>query len=130
MEKEENRFKPLYDWAEPIEKKLDILAKEIYGADGVVFAPKAKRSIRDLTKLGYGNLPICVAKTQHSISDNPALKGAPTGWTLTISDVRPSLGAGFLVCLAGDIMTMPGLPAKPAAEDVDIDQDGQITGLF
>ncbi|MDI9413924.1 MAG: formate--tetrahydrofolate ligase [Bacillota bacterium] len=130
LEKEENRFKPLYDWAEPIEKKLDILAKEIYGADGVVFAPKAKRSIRDLTKLGYGNLPICVAKTQHSISDNPALKGAPTGWTLTISDVRPSLGAGFLVCLAGDIMTMPGLPAKPAAEDVDIDQDGQITGLF
>jgi len=100
LEKEENRFKPLYDWAEPIEKKLDILAKEIYGADGVVFAPKAKRSIRDLTKLGYGNLPICVAKTQHSISDNPALKGAPTGWTLTISDVRPSLGCRLLSMLS------------------------------
>lgn len=130
LEAEESKFKPLYDWEETIKKKLEILAKEIYGADGVVFAPKAERSIRSLTKLGHGNLPVCVAKTQHSISDDPTLKGAPTGWTLTISDVRPSLGAGFLVCLAGDIMTMPGLPAKPAAENVDIDVNGQITGLF
>lgn len=130
LENETAQFKPLYDWKEPIKKKLEILAREIYGADGVIFAPKAERSIRDLTRLGYGELPVCVAKTQHSISDNPNLKGAPKGWTLTISDVRPSLGAGFLVCLAGDIMTMPGLPAKPAAENVDIDADGQITGLF
>lgn len=130
LENETAQFKPLYDWAEPIKKKLEILTKEIYGADGVVFAPKAERSMRDLTRLGYGELPVCVAKTQHSISDNPSLKGAPKGWTLTISDVRPSLGAGFLVCLAGDIMTMPGLPSKPAAESVDIDADGQITGLF
>ncbi len=130
LENETAQFKPLYDWEEPIKKKLEILAKEIYGADGVIFAPKAERSIRDLTRLGYGELPVCVAKTQHSISDNPSLKGAPKGWTLTISDVRPSLGAGFLVCLAGDIMTMPGLPGKPAAENVDIDADGQITGLF
>ena len=106
------------------------MAKEIYGADGVTFAPQAERSIRDLTRLGYGELPVCVAKTQHSISDDPKLKGAPKGWTLTITDVRPSLGAGFLVCLAGDIMTMPGLPSKPAAENVDIDADGNITGLF
>lgn len=130
LENEQAQFKPLYDWEQPIKEKLETLAREIYGADGVVYAPKAERSIRDLTKLGYGNLPVCVAKTQHSISDNPNLKGAPKGWTLTISDVRPSLGAGFLVCLAGDIMTMPGLPAKPAAENVDIDADGQITGLF
>jgi formate--tetrahydrofolate ligase len=130
LENEPAEFKPLYDWEQPIKAKLETLAKEIYGADGVVYAPKAERSIRDLTKLGYGELPVCVAKTQHSISDNPNLKGAPKGWTLTISDVRPSLGAGFLVCLAGDIMTMPGLPARPAAENVDIDADGQITGLF
>ena len=130
LEKEEQNFKPIYDWKDPIKAKLETLAKEIYGADGVTYAPKAERSIRDLTRLGYGELPVCVAKTQHSISDNPKLKGAPTGWTLTITDVRPSLGAGFLVCLAGDIMTMPGLPSIPAAEHVDIDADGNITGLF
>ncbi|HKM43105.1 MAG TPA: formate--tetrahydrofolate ligase, partial [Limnochordia bacterium] len=130
LETEEQNFKPIYDWKAPIKSKLETLAKEIYGADGVTFAPKAERSIRDLTRLGYGELPVCVAKTQHSISDDPKLKGAPTGWTLTITDVRPSLGAGFLVCLAGDIMTMPGLPSTPAAEHVDIDADGNITGLF
>ncbi|NMB19287.1 MAG: formate--tetrahydrofolate ligase [Firmicutes bacterium] len=130
LETEEPNFKPIYDWKSPIKTKLETLAKEIYGADGVTYAPKAERSIRDLTRLGYGELPVCVAKTQHSISDDPKLKGAPTGWTLTITDVRPSLGAGFLVCLAGDIMTMPGLPSTPAAEHVDIDADGNITGLF
>ena len=130
LETEKAEFKPLYDWKEAIKTKLETLAKEIYGADGVTFAPQAERSIRDLTRLGYGELPVCVAKTQHSISDDPKLKGAPKGWTLTITDVRPSLGAGFLVCLAGDIMTMPGLPSKPAAENVDIDADGNITGLF
>ncbi len=130
LENEEANFKPLYDWKQPIKTKLETLAKEIYGADGVAFGPKAERSIRDLTRLGYGELPVCVAKTQHSISDDPKLKGAPKGWTLTITDVRPSLGAGFLVCLAGDIMTMPGLPPTPAAEHVDIDAEGNITGLF
>lgn len=130
LEKEEAKFKPLYDWSLSIKEKLAILAEEIYGADGVVYTDKAERAIRSLTKLGYSGLPVCVAKTQHSISDNPALKGAPEGWTLTISDVRPSLGAGFIVCLAGDIMTMPGLPARPAAELVDIDEEGRITGLF
>lgn len=130
LDSQPSSFQPLYDWEQPIKVKLETLAKEIYGADGVAYSPQAERSIRDLTRLGYGKLPVCVAKTQHSISDNPALKGVPKGWTLTITDVRPSLGAGFLVCLAGDIMTMPGLPAKPAAENVDIDADGSITGLF
>ncbi len=130
LETEQANFKPLYDWKQPIKEKLETLAREIYGADGVVYSPQAERSIRALSRLGYDKLPVCVAKTQHSISDNPALKGVPKGWTLTITDVRPSLGAGFLVCLAGDIMTMPGLPAKPAAENVDIDADGTITGLF
>jgi formate--tetrahydrofolate ligase len=130
LESEPTQFKPLYDWKLPIKAKLEILAREIYGADSVVYAPKADSSIRDLTRLGYGDLPVCVAKTQHSLSDNPKLKGRPTGWKLTITDVRPSLGAGFLVCLAGEIMTMPGLPAKPAAENVDIDAEGRITGLF
>lgn len=130
LEEKPAEFAPIYEWELPIKTKLETLAKEIYGADGVVYTPRAERSIRDLTRLGYGELPVCVAKTQHSISDNAALKGVPTGWTLTISDVRPSLGAGFLVCLAGNIMTMPGLPSKPAAEEVDIDKDGKITGLF
>lgn len=130
LEQEPAQFAPLYDWKLPIKDKLEILAKEIYGAKGVVYSAKAERSMRDLTRLGYGELPVCVAKTQHSITDDPALKGVPDNWTLTISDVRPSLGAGFLVCLAGDIMTMPGLPSKPAAENVDIDAEGQITGLF
>ncbi|MGI6148295.1 MAG: formate--tetrahydrofolate ligase [Firmicutes bacterium] len=130
LEEEQANFRPLYDWSLPIKDKLHILATEIYGADGVVYTDKAERAIRSITKLGYGNLPVCVAKTQHSISDNPNRKGVPKGWTLTITDVRPSLGAGFVVCLAGDIMTMPGLPAKPAAEMVDIDADGRITGLF
>lgn len=130
LETEQANFRPLYDWNLSIKEKLKILATEIYGADGVVYTDKAERAIRSITKLGFGNLPVCVAKTQHSISDNPALKGVPKGWTLTITDVRPSLGAGFVVCLAGDIMTMPGLPSKPAAEMVDIDENGRITGLF
>ncbi|HHY15227.1 MAG TPA: formate--tetrahydrofolate ligase [Firmicutes bacterium] len=130
LEEKPANFAPLYDWELPIKEKLAVLAAEIYGADGVVYTAQAERSIRSLTRLGYGKLPVCVAKTQHSITDNAALKGVPTGWTLTITDVRPSLGAGFLVCLAGDIMTMPGLPSRPAAEEVDIDEDGKITGLF
>ena len=130
LEEEDAAFQPLYDWELPIKEKLDILAREIYGANGVQYSDKAERSIHELTRLGYDKLPICTAKTQHSISDDPNRKGAPTDWTLSITDVRPSLGAGFLVCLAGDIMTMPGLPTRPAAENVDIDAEGRITGLF
>ena len=95
LTEEENRFQPLYDWSRPIKEKMDILAQEIYGADGVVYTTRAEQDIQALTDMGYGNLPICVAKTQHSLSDNPALKGAPSNWTLTVREVRASLGAGF-----------------------------------
>ncbi len=126
---EDRNFKPLYDWKTPIKEKLRIIATQVYGADDVQFTAQAEASIKQFTSLGYGALPVCVAKTQHSLSDNPALKGAPTGWTLTIREVRASLGAGFLVCLAGDMMTMPGLPAAPAALRIDIDESGNITNL-
>lgn len=130
LESEPANFKPLYDWNLSIEEKVEKLAKEIYGAKDVSFTDKAKKDIKRMKRLGHDKLPLCMAKTQHSISDNPKLKGAPHGFTLTVREVKPSLGAGFLVCLAGDIMTMPGLPASPAAERVDIDEDGNITGLF
>ncbi|NLN16208.1 MAG: formate--tetrahydrofolate ligase [Firmicutes bacterium] len=130
LEKEPANFKPLYDWNLPIKEKIEILAREIYGADGVSYTTKADRDIAGYTELGFGNLPLCMAKTQHSLSDDPTKKGAPTGWTLTIREVRASLGAGFLVPLTGEMMTMPGLPTKPAAEQVDILPDGHIVGLF
>lgn len=121
-----SHFRPAYDWNLPVQRKLEILAKEVYGADGVVFTPQAKRDIKACEELGVANLPVCVAKTQHSISDQPHLKGAPKGWTLTVRSVRPNVGAGFLVCLTGDVMTMPGLPKRPAAVDVDVLPDGDV----
>ena len=130
LEHDENNFAPIYDPALPIREKIEILAREIYGADGVVYTASADKDIARLTKLGFDKLPICMAKTQHSLSDNPDLKGAPKGWELTIREVRGSAGAGFLVCLTGEIMTMPGLPKVPAAEAVDINEDGRIVGLF
>lgn len=130
LERREARFQPLYDWALPVEEKLERLATQIYGADGVELSPKARRQIREAERHGWDRLPVCVAKTQHSLSDDPTLKGAPSGWRLKVREIRPSLGAGFLVCLAGDIMTMPGLPAHPAAERVDVDASGRISGLF
>ena len=130
LEREAAHFQPLYDWSLPIEEKLERLATQIYGADGVEFSPLARRQIREAERHGWDRLPVCVAKTQHSLSDDPNLKGAPSGWKLRIREIRPSLGAGFLVCLAGDIMTMPGLPAHPAAERVDVDASGRISGLF
>ncbi len=126
---EENKFRPLYDWNLPIKEKMSLLAREIYGAEDVAYTPRAEQDIRDLTAMGFGSLPLCVAKTQHSLSDNPSLKGAPTGWTLTVREVRASLGAGFLVPITGDVMTMPGLPKEPAAKRIDIDKDGTIVGL-
>jgi formate--tetrahydrofolate ligase len=130
LDKDDNTFKPIYDPEMPIREKIETLAKEIYGAEGVVYTPSADKEIARLTKLGFDKMPICVAKTQHSLTDDPDMKGAPTGWTLTVRDVRVSAGAGFLVILTGDIMTMPGLPKRPAAEGVDIDEDGTIVGLF
>jgi formate--tetrahydrofolate ligase len=129
LAEDDNEFQPLYDWKLSVKEKMDILAREIYGADGVVYTTRAEQDIASLTDMGYGNLPLCVAKTQHSLSDNPALKGAPTGWTLTVREVRASLGAGFLVPLTGDMMTMPGLPKTPAANRIDVAPDGTIVGL-
>ena len=122
-------FKPLYDLDLSIEGKMEKIAKEIYRADGVDFTPAAKKQIKELTKLGYDKLPICVAKTQYSFSDDAALLGAPTGFTITVRELRVSAGAGFIVALTGSIMTMPGLPKVPAANGMDILSDGTIIGL-
>ncbi|MEA4885051.1 MAG: formate--tetrahydrofolate ligase [Clostridia bacterium] len=130
LEHDENNFHPIYDPELPIKAKIEIIAREIYGADGVVYTAGADKNISHLTKLGFEKLPICVAKTQHSLSDDPDLKGAPKGWKLTVREVRVSAGAGFLVVLTGEVMTMPGLPKIPAAANVDIDHDGKIVGLF
>ena len=104
--------------------------KKIYHGDGVVLTPAAKKQVKQLTDLGFGGLPICMAKTQYSFSDDPGLLGAPQGFTVTVRNVKVSAGAGFLVALTGDIMTMPGLPKVPAAEKIDVDENGRITGLF
>lgn len=129
LSEDKSEFKPLYDWHLPVKEKIGVLAREIYGAQDVVYTPKADEDIKALTEMGYGTLPLCIAKTQHSLSDNPALKGAPTGWTMTVREVRASLGAGFLVPLTGEMMTMPGLPKEPVAKRIDIDKDGTIVGL-
>ena len=127
---EENRFQYAYDAQLPIEEKLEAIVKKIYHGDGVVLTPAAKKQVKQLTDLGFGDLPICMAKTQYSFSDDPGLLGAPQGFTVTVRNVKVSAGAGFLVALTGDIMTMPGLPKVPAAEKIDVDENGRITGLF
>ncbi|NLN19197.1 MAG: formate--tetrahydrofolate ligase [Firmicutes bacterium] len=129
LESEPSNFRPLYDWSLPIKEKLETIAREVYGADGVVYTANAEKDIALCTELGLNNLPVCVAKTQHSITDDPNVKGAPRGFKITVREVRPAPGAGFLVCLTGDVMTMPGLPKKPAAEEIDLTEDGVITGL-
>ncbi len=126
----DNEFKFLYDANQPIKEKIATIAKEIYGADGVEFTAAANKTIADLEQMGYDKTPICMAKTQYSLSDNPTKLGKPTGFTITVKEIRVSAGAGFLVALTGDIMTMPGLPKRPAAEVIDIDNQGRITGLF
>jgi len=120
----------LYDTQEPIEQKIETVAREIYNADGVYFEKKALKNLATFKKLGYSKLPICIAKTQSSISDNPALKGAPKDFTLTVTDVQLSAGAGFLVIICGNMMLMPGLPKEPAAINMTVDDDGVISGLF
>nr|MBO2494567.1 formate--tetrahydrofolate ligase [Clostridia bacterium] len=127
---EDNNFKPLYDLDASIEDKIEAVACRIYRADGVVYSKEAKRAIETLRQLGYGNLPVCIAKTQMSFSDDPSLKGAPRGWKLNVREVKVSAGAGFIVVLTGAMMTMPGLPKNPAAENMDIMPDGTIVGLF
>ena len=130
IETKEAHFKPIYDEKLSIKEKLNVLAKEIYRAGDVVFTSNAEKAISEIEKLGKDKLPICVAKTQYSLSDDPQKLGSPKGFTLTVRDVRLSAGAGFIVALTGDIMTMPGLPKQPAAYIIDVDDDGNVSGLF
>ena len=123
-------FAPIYDEKLPIKEKLNTIAKEIYRADGVIFTAAAEKAIKDIEALGQDKLPICVAKTQYSLSDDPTKLGKPENFTMTVREVKLSAGAGFIVCLTGDIMTMPGLPKVPAAYKIDVDADGKIDGLF
>lgn len=130
LESKESHFKPVYDENDTIENKISTICKEIYGAENVAFMPRVKKQIARLCELGLDKMPVCIAKTQYSLSDNPKLLGRPEGFEVTIKEVRVSAGAGFIVALAGDIMTMPGLPKTPAAEKIDVDENGKITGLF
>jgi formate--tetrahydrofolate ligase len=122
-------YRPLYDTALPIKQKIEVIATEIYGADGVDYTSQADKSIARLEGIGLGQTPVCMAKTQYSFSDDPGLLGRPEGFRITIRDVTPSAGAGFVVALAGDIMTMPGLPKVPAAAGMRVHADGTIEGL-
>ena len=126
----DNDFTFAYDLNESIEDKINALAKKVYGANGVELSSQAKKSIQKINEMGLNNYPICVAKTQYSFSDNPLLLGAPKDFTVNVKDVKLCAGAGFIVVYTGDILTMPGLPKRPAAENIDIDENGKITGLF
>ena len=130
LENTESHYKPIYDLNLPIEDKIKTIAREIYGADDVIFTKKAKTNIKKLTDLGLDKLPICIAKTQYSLSDDPTLLGRPTGFNIEINDLIPNTGSGFLVAISGDIMRMPGLPKVPAANNMDILENGEIIGLF
>ena len=130
LDKNEANFAPIYDVKLPIKEKIEKIVKEIYGGDGVTFLPAAEKQIATLEATGYGELPVCMAKTQYSLSDNEKLLGRPQGFTVTIREVKAYAGAGFVTAYSGNIMTMPGLPKVPAAERIDIDNDGIITGLF
>jgi len=125
-----NHFRQAYALDLSIEEKLEAICKKIYHADGVALTDNARKQMKQLTELGFGGLPICMAKTQYSFSDDPTLLGAPKGFTVTVRNLKVSAGAGFIVALTGDIMTMPGLPKVPAAEKIDVDENGRITGLF
>ena len=126
----DSEFEPLYDIDQPIKKKIETVATEIYGADDVEYHGDAEDDIDRMDDLGFDDMPVCMSKTFHSLSDDPSRKGAPEGWTLEVTEVYPSTGAGFLVVLTGDVLTLPGLPSEPAAANMDIDEDGTISGLF
>lgn len=130
LETKESNFKPLYDVSAPIKDKIKTIATQIYGAKDVKYSGKANKAIRKIEEIGLSNLPVCIAKTQYSLSDHPKLLGRPTDFEVTVSEVTVSAGAEFIVVITGDVMTMPGLPKRPAAEKIDIDGDGMITGLF
>ncbi|WP_394141403.1 formate--tetrahydrofolate ligase [Cytobacillus oceanisediminis] len=130
LEEKEAQFNHLYELSLPIEEKIQTIAQKVYGADKVEYSTKAKKQIRDFESFGWGCLPICMAKTQYSLSDDPAKLGRPSNFTITIRELKPSIGAGFIVALTGDVMTMPGLPKAPAAMNMDVDDDGNALGLF
>ncbi|MBP3462360.1 MAG: formate--tetrahydrofolate ligase [Tyzzerella sp.] len=130
LETKESNFKPIYEDELSLKEKIETIAKEIYGADGVEFAPAAEKQLAKITDMGYGNLPICMAKNQYSLSDDATLLGRPTNFKIHIREVYVNAGAGFVVALTGAIMTMPGLPKVPAANNIDVNEDGVITGLF
>jgi len=125
-----NNFKPIYDLDKSLREKIETIAKEIYGADGVTFDKEAEKTMNELEKLGFGNMPVCMAKNQYSLSDDATKLGRPTGFNVNIRDIYVSAGAGFVVAITGTIVTMPGLPKVPAAESIDVDADGNIVGLF
>ena len=129
-EEEKGDFTFSYDEKQPIKEKIEAIVRKIYGGDGIVILPQAEKQIEQLEKLGFGKTPVCIAKTQYSFSDDPTKLGAPTGFMVTVKNVKVSAGAGFVVVLTGDIMTMPGLPRVPAAEKIDVTPDGKIVGLF
>ncbi len=130
LDEQKSEFKPIYEDDMPIADKISFICKEIYGAGQVVFAKQAENAIKKIEEMGFGSFPVCMAKTQYSLSDDPSLLGRPEGFTMNIREVYVSAGAGFVVALTGTIMTMPGLPKHPAAESIDVDSDGTITGLF
>lgn len=130
IEQQPSKYHPIYDTNLPIDQKIQIIVSEIYGGKGVVYTPAAKKQLKRLTQLGFGQLPVCIAKTQYSLSDNPKLLGRPEDFYITVSELRVSAGAGFIVALTGDIMTMPGLSKNPAAQNIDILSNGEIVGLF
>lgn len=125
-----NQFSPLYNLSDSIEEKITTIVQKVYGGSGVQFTEKAKKQMKEIEQNGWNHLPVCMAKTQYSLSDNPTLLGRPEGFTITVREVIPKLGAGFLVCLTGEIMTMPGLPKQPAALKMDVDENGNAVGLF
>ena len=127
---EPSSFRFLYPKEAPLKEKIETIATEVYGAGGVEYDLTASRQLESFEKQGFGELPICMAKTHLSISSDPSLKGAPTGWTLPVREVRASVGAGFVYPICGEMRTMPGLSATPAAEDIDIDENGETVGLF
>ncbi|WP_237389593.1 formate--tetrahydrofolate ligase [Bacillus sp. USDA818B3_A] len=130
IEKEENHFHPLYELADPIEEKVRTIVQVVYGGKDVEFSQKAKKQLVDFEKFGWSHLPVCMAKSPYSLSDDPAKLGRPTGFTVSIREFKPSIGAGFIVALTGEVMTMPGLPKKPAALTMDVDDQGNALGLF
>ena len=130
IEKEENNFHPLYDLSDSIEQKIQTIVQKVYGGKDVEFSSKAKKQLIDFEKFGWSNLAVCMAKSQYSLSDDPTKLGRPTDFTVTIREFKPSIGAGFIVALTGEVMTMPGLPKKPAALNMDVDENGNAAGLF